>query len=375
LTDEAPAAPELDLDRQNAAQPNRGRHATDPTQIPGPGRLDIVWRLYRAIMEDRILLVAAGVTFYMLLALVPSLTAVVSIYGLFNDPASVVAQVDLLTGIAPPSVLQVLRDQLTRLTTESNNTLGITLIFSLAVALWSASAGVKALFEAMNIAYGEEERRSFIRLNAMGLLFTFGMAVSAVIVLAVIIALPAIIGFLPLGEGLQWAVRIAGYIIMLAVLLLALATLYRWGPSRELAKWRWITPGVILIVPLFGLVSVVFSWYVSNFTDDNAAYGSLGATIGLMTWLWITVTLVIIGAELNSEIEHQTARDTTTGPEEPLGERGAHMADSVGRAWPPDRHKLEKPIRPPRKRISWATMAFALPAALALGALRRRDGQ
>ena len=364
-----------EADRQNAAQVGRGRRATDPTDIPGPGRLDILWRLYRSIAEDRILLTAAGVAFYVLLALVPALTAVVSIYGLFNNPSGVIDQVEMLRGIVPPGVLETIRDQLVRLTRQSNNTLGLALVFSLVLALWSASAGVKALFEALNIAYGEEEKRSFLRLNAMALLFTLGGAVAACLVVGVLLLLPAVIMRLPGGEGLEWAVRVASYGILMLVVLAVLAALYRWGPSRQAAKWRWITPGVIITVVLFAAVSAVFSWYVANFTDNNATYGSLGATIGLMSWLWITMTLVIIGAEVNSEIEHQTARDSTTGPEEPLGQRGAHVADSVGRAWPRARKKLERPLpqdelRP--KRLSWTIIAFAAPAALALHLATRR---
>lgn len=334
-----------------------------------------MWRLYRSIAEDRIMLTAAGVAFYVLLALVPALTAVVSIYGLFNNPSGVIDQVEMLRGIVPPGVLETIRDQLVRLTRQSNNTLGLALVFSLVLALWSASAGVKAMFEALNIAYGEEEKRSFLHLNAMALLFTLGGAVAACLVVGVLLLLPAVIMRLPGGEGLEWAVRVASYGILMLVVLAVLAALYRWGPSRQAAKWRWITPGVILTVALFGAVSAVFSWYVANFTDNNATYGSLGATIGLMTWLWITMTLVIIGAEVNSEIEHQTARDSTTGPEEPLGQRGAQVADSVGSAWPRARKKLERPLpqdEPRPKRLSWTIIAFAAPAALALHLATRR---
>lgn len=371
---EVGAPPPDDADRQNAVQPGRGRRAMDPTEIPGPGRLDVLWRLYRSVGEDRILLTAAGVAFYVLLALVPTLTAIVSIYGLFNNPSSVLDQVELLVGIVPPGGLEIIRSQLVRLTGQSNDTLGLTLIFSLVIALWSASAGVKAMFEAMNIAYGEEEKRSFIYVNALALLFTLGGAVAACLVVAVLVVLPAVITLLPGGDGLGWIVRIVSYSVLLLVVLAVLAALYRWGPSREAAKWRWISPGVILTVPLFGAGSALFSWYVANFTDQNAAYGSLGATIGLMTWLWITMTLVIIGAEVNSEIEHQTARDSTTGPEEPLGQRGAHMADSVGRVWPPARDEVESPLpqRARPKRLSWGTLAFAAPAALVLHLANRR---
>ena len=365
-----------ETDRRYASQPGRGRDAEAPTEIPPSGWKDILWRLYRAIGEDRILLTAAGATFYMLLSLVPTLTAFVSLYGLFNDRANVLEQVELLAGIVPPGALDVIRDQLTRLTAESNDKLGLTLLFALAIALWSASAGVKAMFDAMNVAYHEREKRSFLVFNGTALLFTLCGAIAALLVVAVVIIMPFFISLVPGGKGLEWVVRVAAYAAMLVVLSGGLAALYRWGPSRADAKWRWITPGTILSVVALGLTSIVFSWYVSNFTDDNATYGSLGAVIGLMTWLWISVTLVIVGAELNSEIEHQTARDSTTGPELPLGERGAHMADTVGRVWPMARDKVEttvEPDRPARRnRFSLGALAFALPAAALMHVARSR---
>lgn len=334
------------VDKRYARQKGRGRDATAPVAIPPSGWQDIVWRLYRGVAEDRVLLTAAGVSFYLLLALVPTLTAFVSIYGLFNNRADVVGHVEMLSGIMPPGALGIIRDQLIRLTAESNGTLGVTLVVALALAFWSASAGIKAMFEAMNVAYHEQERRSLLTINGLALLFALGAALSALLVVAVVVVMPPIITLLPGGKGLEWVVRIAAYLVMLLVISLGIAALFRWGPSREQAKWRWITPGTALAVGSLGTTSVAFSWYVANFTDDNATYGSLGAVIGLMIWLWICSTLVILGAELNSEIEHQTARDSTTGTEKPLGERGAHMADTVGRVWPPDRKKLEQPASP-----------------------------
>lgn len=185
--------------------------------------------------------------------------------------------------------------------------------------------------------------------------------------------MPFLIGALQGASGLEWTVRVASYLAMLVVVS-GLAALYRWGPGRRNAKWRWITPGTVLSVVALGITSILFSWSVSNFSDDNATYGSLGAVIGLMSWLWISVTLVVIGAELNSEIEHQTARDSTTGPDKPLGARGAKMADTVGRAWPLDREKVEaEPANPLRKkRLSLGALAFALPAAAALRYAARR---
>jgi len=356
-----------------ATQPGRGRRADNPTEIPMRGWKDVLWRIYADITENHILLTAAGVTFYMLLSLVPTLNAVISIYGLFNDRQSVLQHVELLAGIVPPDALSIVREQLTRLTGESNDALGITLLVSLAIALWSASAGVKAMFEAMNVAYHEQEERSFIVLNAVALLFTFCGAVAVVLVLSVVVLMPFLVqAFLP-GGGLEWAVRIGSYAVMLVVLSLMLAVLYRWGPSRQQAKWRWITPGVALSVVALGLGSVGFSWYVTNFTDQNATYGSLSAVIGLMTWLWISTTLVIVGAVLNSEIEHQTARDSTTGEEQPLGSRGAFVADSVGEAAGTSDEDKDKGPKRDRKPISWGTLAFALPAALALSAANRRS--
>ncbi|MET3900404.1 membrane protein [Devosia sp. UYZn731] len=357
-----------------ARQLGRGREAKSPNDIPAKGWKDILWRLYRSIAQDRVMLTAAGVTYYLMLALVPTLTAFVSIYGLFNNRATVLDQVDVLVGIVPSGGLDIIRDQLTRITSESDGTLSLTLFFSLALALWSASAGVKAMFEGMNIAYHEDEKRSFIHYNLLALAFTLGGALAAVLVVAVILIMPAVLPLLPGSKGLEWTIRIAGYLAMLFVVVAGIGALYRWGPSREDARWRWITPGTGLAVVATGVTSVLFSWYVGNFTDYNATYGSLGALIGLLTWLWLTATTVIFGAELNSEIEHQTAKDSTTGSELPLGERGAHMADTVGRAWPPARDKLEAaPQTMQREHLSWKTIAILAPIALAVGLAARRS--
>jgi membrane protein len=358
-------------------QIRRGRAADTPTEIPPAGWKDILWRLYKAVAEDRILLTAAGVTYYLTLALVPTLAAFVSIYGLFNDPATVIDQVNLLSGIVPSGGLEIIRDQLIRLTSESEGTLSITLLGSLAIALWSASAGIKALFEAMNVAYHEEEKRSFIKLSLLAIAFTLGGAIAAILVLAAVVVVPNVLALLPAGPALEWTIKLSSYVIMLVVVLVGIGALYRWGPSREEAKWRWITPGAVLSVVALGVTSILFSWYVSNFGNYNATYGSLGAIIGFLTWIWISVTVVIIGAELNSEIEHQTTRDSTTGDELPMGERGAYMADTVGEVWPKkardeDAAPAKSDVQRSSKPISWGTFAFVLPAAIILGIARKR---
>jgi len=357
---------------QAISQPGRGRDAEAPLEIPPTGWKDIAYRLFRAINEDRILLAAAGTTFYLLLALVPTLSAFVSLYGLFNSRASAVDHVALLVGIVPAGGLDIIRDQLTRLAGESNGALGVTLFISLALAFWSASAGIRALFEAMNVAYHEKEKRPFFVLIGISLLFTLATAAAAMLVVGTVIVMPPLLALLPGGAGLEWLVRVASYAVMLLVILVGIAALYRWGPSREEAKWRWITPGATLCVVALGITSIGFSFYVGNFSDYNATYGSLGALIGLLTWMWISVTLVIAGAELNSEVEHQTARDSTTGPAQPLGSRGAYMADNVGRIWPPDRKALERKVKPLRRREPVSFNALALfSAVIILGALRR----
>ena len=339
-----------------ARQSGRGRDASDPTAIPAEGWKDVLWRVYRSIVRDRVMLTAAGVTYYLLLSLVPTLSAFVSIYGLFANRTTVLVHVNMLAGIVPSDGLDIIRQQLTRLVAEGDGTLGATLLVSLGIALWSASAGVRAMFEAMNVAYGEQEKRNFFQQVLVSIVFTVGGAVSAVLLISIVVVLPGILALLQFGTGLEWLLRLVSYGLMLMVLLVGLAALYRWGPSREQPKWRWITPGAALALILTVVVSLLFSWYVTNFGHYNATYGSLGALIGLLTWVWLSVIIVIIGGELNSEVEHQTARDSTTGPELPMGERGAYMADTVGYPWPPRAQRpgdgqaagrLRKPDAPP----------------------------
>jgi membrane protein len=363
---------------------SHGLLANSPVEIPPQGWKDVLWRLYHEISEDRVMLVAAGVTYYMLLALVPALSVFVSLYGLFNDRATVGAHLNLLAGLVPPGGMEILDDQLTRLTSAPSATLSLTLVGSLAVALWSSSSGIKALFDAMNIAYDEAEKRNFFILNLLALVFTIGIAVAAAVFLAVVVLMPAIFSAVYLGKGFEWLVQIVSYVLMLGLLLAGVSALYRWGPSRQQAKWRWITPGAILTVVFVAIVSILFSWYASNFGNYNATYGSLGALVGLLTWMWLSITIVLVGAELNSEVEHQTARDSTTGRPLPLGERGAYMADhvaAVGLGATPDGKAVSASSSNPAgafatapRRVSPALLALALPAA-ALVILSLRNGR
>lgn len=312
-----------------AKQRNRGRRATAPTAIPWRGWRDIFYRMLLGFGENRVMLTAAGVTFFLLFALVPSLSLFVSSYGLLNDPAGVIDQLNLLEGVLPSEGLDIIREQLVRLTGQDSGSLSLALLVSLAVAFWGASGGTKALFEAMNLVYGETEKRNLLHINGLALVFVIGGLFMLVLMLTVMLVLPAVLQFFYLGQ-FEWLVRLGGYGAILVGLLVTLSALYRWGPSRAEAKWRWITPGSIFASVLILAMSAVYSWYAANFSNYNATYGSLGALIGFLTWMWISVIIVILGAALNSEMEHQTTVDSTTGKPRVMGKRGAFVADTVG---------------------------------------------
>ena len=318
--------------RHEEAETGRGRSAEAPSQIPARGWKDILLRVYRGITEDRILLVAAGVTFYALLAIFPGIAALISVYGLFADPTSVTNHLDTIENIAPGGAIDVLRDQMTRLAAEGGTTLGVSFLVSLVISLWTANSGIKAIFDALNIVYEEEEKRGFLKLNAVTLLFTAGVVAFILLSLGVVVVLPVILNYLPLPDVTAVLIKLGRWPILFVLVTMALQVLYRYGPSREEPRWRWVSWGSVVAAIVWLGASVLFSWYVANFGSYNKTYGSLGAIIGFMIWIWISIIVVLVGAKLNAEMEHQTARDTTTGRAKPLGARGAHMADTVGTA-------------------------------------------
>jgi membrane protein len=311
-------------------EPGRGREAGTPTAIPSRGWKDVLWRVYEEFGKDRIMSVAAGVTYYALLALFPAIAALVSIYGLFADPVTIQEHLNALSGILPGGALDIIREQVTRIAAQGGGTLGVSFVIGLAVSLWSANAGMKAIFDALNIVYDEDEKRGFFALNLQSLGFTLGAIVFLLLAVIGIVVLPIVLNFIGLGSGVEWILSLARWPILLAAVVLGLAVLYRYGPSRDRADWKWVTPGGIAAAVLWLVVSMLFSWYVSNFGSYNETYGSLGAVIGFMTWIWLSTVVVLCGAEVNAETEHQTAQDTTEGNRQPMGARGARMADSVG---------------------------------------------
>jgi membrane protein len=313
-------------------EPGRGRFAEGPSEIPARGWRDILLRVYDGISEDRILANAAGVTFYALLALFPGIAALVSIYGLFSDPNTIVSHLDAAAGFAPGGAIEVIREQLTRLAAQGSTTLGISFVVSLVISLWSANSGIKALFDALNVVYQEKEKRSFIRLNAVTLTFTIGTIAFLLIALAAVVALPVVLNYLPIPEVTSLLLNIARWPILLVLVAFGLTLIYRYGPSRTEPRWQWITWGGAFAAITWLAASALFSWYAANFGTFNKTYGSLGAIIGFMMWMWLSIIVILMGAKLNAEIEHQTARESTAGQPKPLGRRGAKMADTIGPA-------------------------------------------
>jgi membrane protein len=320
------------VQRERVHERGRGREADTPSAIPARGWKDIAWRLYAEVTDDRIVAVAAGVTFYALLAVFPAIGAIVALYGLFADATTINDHLAGMAGVFPGGALDVIGEQIKRITEQGNAKLGLTFFVGLGVSLWSANAGMKAIFDALNIVYDEVEKRSFIKLNALSLAFTMGAILFLLAAMGAMVVLPIVLDHIWLGQQVEALLKIARWPALLVAVMLGLAILYRYGPSRSAARWRWVTWGSVLAALTWIAVSMLFSEYAANYGSYNKTYGSLGAVIGFMTWIWISTIVILAGAELNSEMEHQTARDTTTGPEKPLGARGATMADTVGAA-------------------------------------------
>ena len=321
-----------DAPRDVSSDSERGRQASGPAEIPARGWKDILLRIYRGISEDRILAISAGVTFFVLLAIFPGIAGLIALYGLYAEPQSIAQHLDAAAGVLPEGGLQIVREQIERLTSQPSRRLGLATFVGLAIALWSANGGMKAMFDALNVVYHEKESRGFIRLNAISLAFTLGAMLFMLVALAALTILPAVLNSLGLSRVVELLVKVGRWPVLFVVVSFAIALIYRYGPSRDKPQWRWITPGSMFAAAGWLAASLLFSWYTENFGKYNETYGSLGAVIGFMTWLWISTMVILLGAKLNAETEHQTARDTTDGEARPLGQRGARMADTVGSA-------------------------------------------
>lgn len=339
----------------DAKEPGRGRLAQRPEHIPHKGWTDIFWRLGVSYFGDRIGFLSGGVTFFVMLSLFPTLAAFVTIYGLFADPNDAWARLQFLYSFLPSGVARFLGDEMQRLAENTTTTLTFTLVWTLALSLWTANGAIKVLFYGLNVAYHEVERRNIVRYNLMCMGFTVSGLLAVLLSAGLVVGVPIVLGVFGLADEwshlapLRWPVLLLVYVAILTVI-------YRHGPCRQKARLRWLTPGAIFAALLSLALSLIFSWYLQTFVR-TAYYGPLAAMMGFLLWTWLTVQIVLMGAELNAEIEHQTAMDTTTGKERAIGERGAVVADTVG-----------------PKRGSPAALAFTLKHAEALSdrLLRRR---
>ena len=320
------------VDLARAGEPGRGREANTPEQIPLRGWRDILWRVFWSIPEDRILSTSGSVAFFALLAVFPGIASVVSLYGLFTDSSTIGTHLSLLSGFLPGGVIQLIGEQISLISRQGNETLGTAFAVGLVITLVSANSGVSALFDALNLVYKEREKRSPVRFYAITFLFTLSGIVFAIVALAGLVLLPLALRLLGVATTTEWLLIVVRWPILFATIVVSLACIYRYGPSRTDARWRWVTWGSILGALLWIAASMLFSWYVATFDSYNKIYGSLGAGVGFMVWLWLSAVIVLLGGEVNSEMEHQTALDTTEGDSKPIGSRGAMVADHVGEA-------------------------------------------
>jgi membrane protein len=317
--------------RPEDLEPGRGRTARTPSEIPRAGWRDILLRVGHRIGRDNASLVAGGIAINTLLAVFPALGVAVSIYGLFSSPSGVAADMKPFFAILPPAAAQLLQAQLQSLVSPAHVKLGIGAVASAVLAFWSARQGIVALMTATNIAYRERERRGFIRQAAISLAFTIASVIAFLMMLLLGVAVPLVLQLLPLGPVAADAILALRWVILWLFAVAALAAIYRYAPDRASAQWRWVTWGSAAAATLWLLGSVLFELYVQNFNSYGTTYGALGGVIVLIMWFYLGGFAVVLGAELNAEMEHQTAVDTTEGPPAPMGQRGAYVADTLGK--------------------------------------------
>lgn len=311
-----------------------GARATKPSEVPKKGWVQIAKRAWAEAKADQVPLLAAGVAFYAFLSIFPALIALVMLYGLVADPATVTRQVESVTS-ALPQAGDLVSSQMQELTATSPSTLGFGLVAALALALWSASNGVGNMITAINVAYDEEETRGFIKRKLLALLLTLGAIVFVVVAIGLIAVAPVVLDAIGLSAVATVLVQVGRWLLLVVAVAVALAVLYRFAPDRDAPQFRWVSVGAVIATVLWILVSVGFSLYVS-LGGYGKSYGSLAGVVVLLFWLWLSSYAILLGAEANAEAEQQTEKDTTRGPEQPLGRRGAVKADSpAGGGEPP----------------------------------------
>lgn len=305
-----------------------GGNAEKPSEMPARGWLQVAKRGWREAKADQVPLLAAGVAFYGFLAIFPTLVAIILLYGLIADPNTLANQIGQLTANLPPQAGDLISKQVQTLASQRQQ-LGVGVIISIVVALWSASGGVNNLMIAITVAYDEDQKRSFIKKRGLALLLTLGVIVFMAVVIALVVGAPAVFAAISPAAWVRVVAGIIRWVLLVIVVSVALAILYRVAPDRDAPKMRWTSVGAAVATVLWLLASVGFTLYVSSFGNYAKTYGALAGIVILLLWLWITAYAVLLGAEINAESEQQTKADTTKGEAQPLGDRDAVKADTL----------------------------------------------
>ncbi|MFW8635141.1 YihY/virulence factor BrkB family protein [Cribrihabitans pelagius] len=308
----------------------RGRHADAPQQIPPKGWKDIALRVKDELASDHISLIAAGVAFYGLLALFPAITALLAIGGLLIEPKQIIDQISQLSGVVPQEVMDIITGQATAVAGSREGGLGLTAVAGILIAIYSASKGMNSLIEGMNVAYDEDEKRGYFMKTFVTLALTVFLIIGLLFGMVATIAVPSAVALLNAGPVVEILGTLAVWAVLVLMTMAGLAVLYRYGPSRDKPEFQWVSAGAIAACVLWIIGSAGFAFYVANFGSYNESFGTLAGAVVLLMWFWISAFIILLGAELNSEMEAQTVKDTTVGPDEPMGERGAVKADKLG---------------------------------------------
>ncbi|WP_303901377.1 YihY/virulence factor BrkB family protein [Thiohalomonas denitrificans] len=311
------------------ADHQQAMNASRPRELSAGDWRAVGKRVKGDVSQDNLSVISAGVAFYAFLALFPALIALVSLYGLVASPTDVERLVGAMEGIMPQEVASIVSSQLQQVVDSAGSQLGIGLLIGVLVALWSATKGTKSLMTALNIVYEEQEERGFFRLNGVALLLTLGAIVAVILATGMVVAVPAILSFVNLPGVIESLVNWLRWPILALLAAFGIGILYRFAPSRHPPRWRWLNYGALTATVLWLIASGLFSWYVSNFGSYNETYGSMAAIVVLLMWFYLSAFVVLLGAELNREMEMQTEVDTTTGEPLPRGRRGATAADHV----------------------------------------------
>lgn len=308
----------------------RGRDAATPAKIPLVGWKDVAFRVKDQVAKDRVGLLAAGVAFYGLLALFPAITAVIAITGLLIEPSRIVAQLNTLSGLVPEEVITIVTRQATAVAGSRQDGLSFAALLGLLIAFYSAYTGMASLMQGLNIAYDEKESRGFIERMLVTSSLTLLLIAGLVCGLSMTLAMPVILSFVDMGPVVAMLFKAALWIGLIALTIVGLSVLYRFAPSRDTPEWKWTSVGAVVGCLVWIAASASFAFYVSNFSYYNQSFGTLAGVVVLLMWFWISAYIILMGAELNAELEAQTRADTTVEGDKAIGTRDVEEADNPG---------------------------------------------